>query len=73
MAKITCSLGFTFRIGDLDTNQFAKVFHEVSEIDTDLPIESQLKKVDDARKIVWKYLMKRVDEQIDQILEEANG
>ena len=42
MAKVGLKLGFTFRVGPLDTNQYARMDMEIHDIDTELPIEEQL-------------------------------
>ena len=42
MAKVGVKLGFTFRVGPLDTNQYARMDMEIHDIDTELPIEEQL-------------------------------
>ena len=40
MAKVGLKLGFTFRVGPLDTNQYARMDMEIHDIDTELPIEN---------------------------------
>ena len=42
MAKVGLKLGFTFRVGPLDTNQYARMDTEIHDIDTELPIDKQL-------------------------------
>ena len=42
MPKVSMHLGFTFRVGPLDTNQYGRIDLTVDQIDTDLPIEPQL-------------------------------
>ena len=41
MAKISMHLGFTFRVGDLSTNQYGRIDLSVDQIDTELPIDKQ--------------------------------
>ena len=36
MAKVSLHLGFTFRVGPLDTNQYGRIDLNVDQIDTDL-------------------------------------
>ena len=38
MAKVDVHLGFTFRVGPLDQNQYGRVDLTVSQIDTELPV-----------------------------------
>ncbi|MBI2020118.1 hypothetical protein HYS94_01740 [Candidatus Daviesbacteria bacterium] len=69
MAKISQQLSFTFRIGVDQKGQFAKVTVQIDEIDTELPIKEQLEKVDGALDKVWAYIKKKVDAQIDEVLD----
>ena len=43
MAKIDIHLGFTFRVGDVNSNQYSRVDVTIGDVDTDLPIEDQFK------------------------------
>ena len=73
MAKVSMHLGFTFRVGDLQTNQYGRIDVSVDQIDTDLPIDEQLDQTTDAAEQVWSFLRKQVDEKIDDILEGDNN
>ena len=42
MPKVSAHLGFTFRVGPLEQNQYGRVDLSVDQIDTDLPLEPQL-------------------------------
>ena len=42
MPKVSAHLGFTFRVGPLEQNQYGRVDLTVDQIDTELPIEPQL-------------------------------
>ena len=42
MAKVNVHLGFTFRVGALDTNQYSRIDVDVRDIDTDLSVTDQL-------------------------------
>ena len=42
MAKVSMHLGFTFRVGDLATNQYGRIDMNVDQIDTELPLDEQL-------------------------------
>ena len=72
MAKVSMHLGFTFRVGDLQTNQYGRIDVSVDQIDTDLPIDEQLDQTTDAAEQVWSFLRKQVDEKFDDILEGDN-
>ena len=71
MAKVSVHLGFTFRVGDLATNQYGRMDLSVDQIDTELPIDKQLQESEQAAEQVWEYVKKRVDTQIDGILDAA--
>ena len=73
MPKVSMHLGFTFRVGDLQTNQYGRIDVSVDQIDTDLPIDEQLDQTTDAAEQVWSFLRKQVDEKIDDILEGDNN
>ena len=69
-------LGFTFRVGDLSTNQYGRIDLSVDQIDTDLPIEEQLEDSKNAAQNVWKFVKESVDTRLDEILdgdEASNG
>ena len=68
MAKVSMHLGFTFRVGDLQTNQYGRIDVSVDQIDTDLPIDEQLDQTTDAAEQVWSFLRKQVDEKIERVL-----
>ena len=72
MAKISQGLSFTFRVGQA-SNQYCKFNIEVSEIDTELPLDEQIKKVDDTLDVVWNHMRERIDNQIDEVLKEQES
>jgi len=72
MAKISQSLSFTFRVGQA-SNQYCKVNLEVSEIDTELPLDAQLEKVDNTLDVIWQHMRDRIDTQIEEILKEQES
>ena len=65
-------LGFTFRVGDLATNQYGRIDMSIDQIDTDLDIEEQLDTSKDAAERVWKVIRTQVDEKLENMLDEAN-
>ena len=76
MAKVSMHLGFTFRVGDLSTNQYGRIDLSVDQIDTELPIEKQLEDSKNAAENVWGFIKESVDTRIDEILdgdEASNG
>ena len=76
MAKVSMHLGFTFRVGDLSTNQYGRIDLSVDQIDTELPIETQLEDSKNAAENVWGFIKESVDTRIDEILdgdEASNG
>ena len=71
MAKVSMHLGFTFRVGDLSTNQYGRIDLSVDQIDTDLPIDKQLERSKNAAEQVWKFIKTKVDANIDEMLDES--
>ena len=70
MAKISVHLGFTFRVGPLEQNQYGRVDLTYDQIDTELPLEPQLEASNDVSNVVWDTLKKKVDSQIESMLNE---
>ena len=73
MAKVSMHLGFTFRVGDLATNQYGRIDMNIDHIDTELPLDKQL---DDSKRTadgMWKYIRESIDDKIDDMLNEAGG
>ena len=69
MAKVSVHLGFTFRVGPLDTNQYGRVDLTVDQIDTELPLEAQLNGSEEVADTVWKFIKGKVDGQIEEMLD----
>ena len=72
MPKVSVKLGFTFRVGDLATNQYGRVDLSIDQIDTERPIDEQLEESKEAAEQVWTFVKGRVDKQIDEVLDESN-
>ena len=70
MAKVSMHLGFTFRVGDLATNQYGRIDLTVDHIDTELPLAPQLAETADVTDDVWEFLRNKVDAQLDGLLDE---
>ena len=70
MAKFSMHLGFTFRVGDLQTNQYGRIDMSVDQIDTDIPLQQQLDDTKDKAEEVWQFLRGQVDEKIGDVLDE---
>lgn len=71
MAKVSMHLGFTFRVGDLSTNQYGRIDLSVDQIDTGLPIGQQLEESKEAADEVWTFIKAKVDKDIENMLDEA--
>jgi len=69
MAKVSVHLGFTFRVGPLDRNQYGRVDLTIDQIDIDLPLESQLAEATEVADKVWEFVRGKVDTQIEEILD----
>ncbi len=72
MAKIDVHLGFTFRVGDMNSNQYSRVDVTISDVDSDLPIENQLDKSKETIDKVWEEVRNQVDSKVDAILDETS-
>ena len=73
MAKIDIHLGFTFRVGDVNSNQYSRVDVTIGDVDTNLPIEDQLDKSKETVDKVWEEVRKQVDSKIDEVLDETTS
>lgn len=70
MAKVSVKLGFTFRVGDLATNQYGRVDLSVDQIDTELPLDEQLEDSKQTAEGIWTFVKSQIDSQIDEVLDE---
>ena len=73
MAKVSMHLGFTFRVGDLSTNQYARIDVNVDQIDTEVPVDVQLAEVKDTANQIWWYMKDEVDNKITEVLDEGSS
>ena len=73
MAKVGLKLGFTFRVGPLDTNQYARMDMEIHDIDTALPLEEQLEEAGLTLDKAYKAVHDKVDGEISIILKKGNN
>ena len=71
MAKVGLKLGFTFRVGPLDTNQYARMDMEIHDIDTELPIDDQLEDAGLTLDKAYKAVHDKVDGEIRNILQKG--
>jgi len=69
MAKVSMHLGFTFRVGDLSTNQYGRIDYSIDQIDTELPLDDQLKDIGITADKVWNTIKSKVDDQIEGLLD----
>ena len=70
MSKVSVHLGFTFRVGDLSSNQYGRVDLSIDQIDTTLPINQQIDEAGMVSDQVWHVLKNRVDAQIEEVLDK---
>ena len=73
MAKVNVHLGFTFRVGALDTNQYSRIDVDVRDIDTELSVTDQLTETGKALENVWEVVRKTVDEKIESVLDSGGA
>ena len=71
MPKVSAHLGFTFRVGPLEQNQYGSVDLTVDQIDTELPVEPQLEESKKVADVVWEFIKEKVDAQIVDMLDES--
>ena len=69
MAKVSMHLGFTFRVGDLSTNQYGRIDYSIDQIDTELSLDDQLKDIGITADKVWDTIKSKVDDQIEGLLD----
>ena len=69
MSKVSVHLGFTFRVGPLENNQYGRVALTYDQIDTELDVPTQLQAADDVADKVWEQIKTKVDTQIDEMLD----
>ena len=72
MAKVDVHLGFTFRVGPLEQNQYGRVDLTVSQIDTELPVEPQLEESKKVADVVWTFVKGKIDSQIEEMLDTGS-
>jgi len=70
MSKVSVHVGFTFRVGPLDQNQYGRVDLSIDQIDTSLPISQQIDEAGMVADQVWDVLKSRVDAQIEGVLDK---
>ena len=73
MAKIDVHLGFTFKVGNANSNQYSRVDVTICDVDSDLPIEDQLDKSKETIDKVWEEVRSQVDSKVDVILDETKS
>lgn len=71
MAKVGLKLGFTFRVGPLDTNQYARMDIEIHDLDTELAIDEQLAEAGLAIDKAYESVHDKVDIEIRNILQKG--
>ena len=73
MSKVSVHLGFTFRVGDLSTNQYSRIDVDVRDVDTELPVAGQLEEAGKAIDTIWAEVRKTVDEKIEAVLDSGEA
>ena len=72
MAKVSMHLGFTFRVGDLSTNQYGRIDLSIDQIDTELPLDVQLEEAGYTADQVWDVIKTKVDSQISPLIKNES-
>ena len=72
MAKVSVHLGFTFRVGPLETNQYSRIDVDVRDIDTELSVKDQMNEASNTLDQVWTVVREAVDEKIEVVLDAGS-
>jgi len=72
MAKVSVHLGFTFRVGPLETNQYSRIDVDVRDIDTELSVKDQMNEASNTLDQVWTVVREAVDEKIENVLDAGS-
>ena len=72
MAKVSVLLGFTFRVGPLETNQYSRIDVDVRDIDTELSVKDQMNEASNTLDQVWTVVREAVDEKIEVVLDAGS-
>ena len=72
MAKVSVHLGFTFRVGPLETNQYSRIDVDVRDIDTELSVKDQMNEASSTLDQVWTVVREAVDEKIENVLDSGS-
>jgi hypothetical protein len=72
MAKVSVHLGFTFRVGPLETNQYSRIDVDVRDIDTELSVKDQMNEASKTLDQVWTVVREAVDEKIEVVLDAGS-
>ena len=70
MSKVSVHLGFTFRVGPLDQNQYGRADLTFDQIDTELPLQPQIDGSKDVADVVFGVIKEKIDSQIDEMLDD---
>jgi|TARA_R100000781_G_scaffold114970_1_gene88176 hypothetical protein len=73
MAKVGVKLGFTYRVGDLNANQYGRIDVDIHDIDTELPLDEQLDKSKEYADKIFESVKSKIDNSLDEILGESNN
>jgi acetolactate synthase small subunit len=72
MAKVSVHLGFTFRVGPLETNQYSRIDVDVRDVDTELSVKDQMNEASNTLDQVWTVVREAVDEKIENVLDSGS-
>ena len=72
MAKVSVHLGFTFRVGPLETNQYSRIDVDIRDIDTELSVKDQMNEASNTLDQVWTVVREAVDEKIEVVLDAGS-
>ena len=70
MSKVSQAFSLTFKVGP-KRDQWAKINLEVTEIDTEQPIEDQLRNIDDVVQRTWEFLRNKLVREVEEIMKET--
>ena len=66
--KVSVHAGLTFHLGNASSNQYGRLDVEFSDIDPDLPLESQIASGKAAAREAFTAAVKELDAQVEALL-----
>lgn len=65
--KVSIHAGLTFQVGQMSSNQYGRADVTFSDIDTDLPLEPQIKAGKKAAMEAYDVALKELDREVEEL------